>query len=196
MERIDSAHAETLKIILSKQTANVKTGFTERGRIIPFYRRPYSIAASLILLIGIGWLIKIYTVQNDPKLLAANLLSNEQYAAPEPTVRGEGDTITYPWREYFVNGNFIRVINLILSKDTLDETEKFYLGYCSLKVTPKQLAQAEESLRQSISSPFYQSDAHYFLGITLVMENKFTEAKIELSQSAHPNARRIYDLLR
>ncbi len=159
----------------------------------------FSIAASLLLVVGLGWWF--YTNQQTQVnqfacLELTEILQKENKYIPQ--VRDISNDSS-AWLDAFDQDKFSETIQ-ILSKPSqqLKPVEQYYLALAYLYVNPPNYEASTQQFEAYLSSGALalQSKCHLYLGAIALKQNKMNEAKIQLSKVSNEDKHQADFLLR
>ena len=168
----------------SIEEENFEADNMPQARVIPFYRKPWAIAASFLLLIAASFSIW----QMQPASLSSDALFSQYFeqGSLNEMVRGDSteDIYTIALQQYR-NGKFgaaEKSFQQALAKKPEDITLAFGLGQTYLNQTPPKLDAAAQYLNKVIKHQdnAYIQDASWYLALIQVKQNKIDAAKMNL----------------
>ncbi len=173
---------DAVKNITPKESKLSSVKSTRKIKRIPFYRRPWAVAATVLLVVlgGIGINRAYQNIDNTPDVFASYY---EAYPSSQIT-RGD-NTIGDNQKKtinFYENSDYEKAIPLLLERITIqpsDTPSKILLANCYLNTTMPQIEKAVEILQPLTegSSSLYQETARWYLALAYIKKGKPTLAK-------------------
>ena len=175
----------------------------ETAKVVPFYRKPWAIAASLALAATAGgglWQMQGETALTNDQLFAQNYQTYQVDGLVRGTTTDEELTNAIQLYQNKSYQNAAEVLLILNEKDIDNQEVMFVLANAYLNQTPPELEKAANFFNQLIdmNTSIYVPKAQWYLALIYIKQDKVEQAKLLLAEvvvSGDTNAEEAKEIL-